>query len=61
LPRRRDVSPVQGHAGLRRSNEGTGVAIFHPSLVQHHACLPGEGSGLAPSVACYSCQRPLAE
>ena len=56
-PRRHDIAPVQGHAGLRRAD----ASVLHPGLIQHRARLAGQGLSLVPSVACHRYQRPFAQ
>ena len=45
LPRRRDIAPVPGHAGLHRVHEG----IFAPGQAQHLACLDGRNPRPGPT------------
>jgi hypothetical protein len=46
-PRRHDIAPVQGHAGLRRAD----ASVLHPGLIQHRARLAGLPPGLPRPVS----------
>jgi len=59
--RRRDICPVQGCAGLHRTDQRRGVAVLDPGPAQHAACLSGQALGPAPVTARHRHQRPLAQ
>ena len=59
--RRLGISPVQGHAGSHRADQGCREALLDPGLAQNGACLVGKRLGPVPFAACHRDQRPLAQ